>query len=40
MPRLAASVELFTIALKGDKDKGELELHWGTTALKAAFTGK
>jgi hypothetical protein len=38
--KLAASVEMFTIALKGDKDKGEFELHWGTTALKAAFTGK
>jgi len=38
--KLDASVEEFTIALKGEKDKGELELHWGTTALKAAFTGK
>jgi hypothetical protein len=38
--KLDASVELFTVALKGEKDKGELELHWGTTALKAAFTGK
>ena len=38
--KLDASVELFTIALKGEKDKGELELRWGTTALKAAFTGK
>jgi hypothetical protein len=38
--KLDASVELFTIALKGEKDKGEFELHWGTTALKAAFTGK
>ncbi len=38
--KLDASVEVFTVALKGDKDKGELELHWGTTALKAAFTGK
>ena len=38
--KLDASVELFTIALKGEKDKGELEMHWGTTALKAAFTGK
>jgi hypothetical protein len=38
--KLDASVELFTIALKGEKDKGELELHWGTIALKAAFTGK
>jgi len=38
--RLDPSVEQFTIALKGEKEKGELELHWGTTALKAAFTGK
>lgn len=38
--KLDASVEQFTIALKGEKDKGELELHWGTTALKTGFTGK
>jgi hypothetical protein len=38
--KLDASVEQFTIALSGEKDKGELQLHWGTTALKAAFTGK
>ena len=38
--KLDASVEQFTIALKGEKDKGELELHWGTTALKTAFTAK
>ena len=38
--KLDSSVEMFTIALKGEKDKGALELHWGTTALKAAFTGK
>jgi hypothetical protein len=37
---LPQSVEQFTIALAGDKDKGTLELHWGTTALKTAFTGK
>jgi hypothetical protein len=37
---LAASVELFTVNLKGEKDKGEFEMQWGTTALKAAFTGK
>jgi hypothetical protein len=34
------SVEMFSIALKGEMDKGEFEMHWGTTALKAAFTGK
>ena len=38
--KLAASVEEFTIALKGEKEKGEFEMHWGTTALKAAFTAK
>jgi hypothetical protein len=38
--KLDTSVEMFTIALKGEKDKGEFEMHWGTTALKAAFTGK
>jgi len=37
---LPASVEDFTIDLKAEKDKGELVLSWGTTALKAAFTGK
>jgi hypothetical protein len=34
------SVELFTIELRGDKGKGELEMKWGTTSLKAAFTAK
>ncbi len=38
--KLDASVEQFTIALKGEKDKGEFEMHWGTTALKTTFTGK
>jgi Protein of unknown function (DUF2911) len=38
--KLDASVEMFTIALKGEKDKGEFEMQWGATALKAAFTGK
>jgi Protein of unknown function (DUF2911) len=38
--KLDASVEQFTIDLKGDKDKGELKLLWGTTALGASFTGK
>lgn len=40
MSKLATSVEEFTIDLKGEKDKGELTLSWGTTALKGAFTGK
>ena len=38
--KLDASVEQFTIDLKGDKDKGELVLRWGTTALATSFTGK
>jgi len=38
--KLDSSVEMFTIALEGEKDKGEFEMHWGTTALKAPFTGK
>jgi hypothetical protein len=38
--KLDASVEQFTIALKGEKDKGEFEMHWGTIALKTTFTGK
>ena len=38
--KLDGSVETFTIALKGEKEKGELELQWGTTALKTAFTAK
>jgi hypothetical protein len=37
---LAADVEQFTIDLKGEKEKGELTLSWGKTALKAAFTAK
>jgi hypothetical protein len=38
--KLAASVETFTIELKGEKDKGELKLTWGTTALGTTFTAK
>ena len=37
---LSADVEQFTIDLTGDKDKGELALRWGKTALRATFTGK
>jgi hypothetical protein len=38
--KLAASVEMFTIVLEGEKNAGELELQWGTTSLKTSFTGK
>jgi len=38
--KLEASVEMFTIDISGEKDKGELKLTWGTTALKAPFTAK
>jgi hypothetical protein len=35
-----ANVETFTIDVRGEKEKGEIELQWGETSLKAAFTGK
>jgi hypothetical protein len=38
--KLPASVETFTIDLKGEKDKGEFTMSWGTTAMKAAFTAR
>lgn len=37
---LPESVETFTIELRGEKNKGELELAWGTVAFKAAFTAE
>ena len=37
---LPASIETFTIELTASKDKGEFAMKWGTTALKAGFTGK
>ena len=40
MAKLPASVEQFTIEVKGEKDQGELSLSWGVTGLKAAFSGK
>jgi hypothetical protein len=38
--KLPASVELLTIEVKGEKDKGEFSMSWGTTALKADFSAK
>ncbi len=37
---LPASMETFTIDLKGEKDKGEFTMSWGTTAMKAPFTAR
>ena len=38
--KLPASVETFIIELKGEKDRGEFSMSWGTTAMKAPFTAK
>jgi hypothetical protein len=38
--KLPASVEALTIEVKGDKNKGEFSLSWGTTALKTDFSAK
>lgn len=38
--KLKESVETFTIELAGEKDRGELSMAWGDTALKAPFTAK
>jgi hypothetical protein len=38
--KLPESVELFTIDITGEKDKGELKLSWGSTALATTFTAK
>ena len=35
-----ASVELFTIDVKGEQDKGEIKLSWGSIALGTTFTAK
>jgi hypothetical protein len=35
-----ASAEMFTVDLQGEKDKGELRMQWGTTALRADFTAQ
>ncbi len=37
---LTESVEIFTIELKGEEDKGSFTMSWGTTAFSASFTGK
>jgi hypothetical protein len=34
------SAETFTVDLKGEGNKGEFRMQWGTTALKTDFTGK
>jgi Protein of unknown function (DUF2911) len=38
--KLTESVETFTIEVHGEKDKGDLELRWGTMSLKAPFKAK
>ncbi len=37
---LTESIEMFTIELKADGNAGEFKMMWGTTGLKAGFTGK
>lgn len=38
--KLPASIETLTIEVKGEKNKGEFCLSWGTTTLKADFSAK
>jgi hypothetical protein len=38
--KAAAAAEQFTIDLKGEGNKGQLVLTWGTTTLSAPFTAK
>ena len=40
MAKAPASVEMLTIDLKGEKEKGTFTLSWGDVSLKTAFTGK
>ena len=38
--RAEGSAEMFTVDLTGEGSTGEFRMQWGTTALKADFTGK
>ena len=38
--KVDAEMEMFTIDLKGEGNKGKLKLSWGKTALWTEFTGK
>jgi hypothetical protein len=40
LDKVEPGVEMFTVELQGDKDKGEFVMKWGTTTLQASFTGK
>jgi hypothetical protein len=37
---LPESVELMTIELSGQADRGEFRLSWGRTSLSTSFTGR
>jgi hypothetical protein len=38
--KVEPSVEMFTVELTGDNDKGEFAMLWGTTSLKTSFAAK
>jgi hypothetical protein len=40
LAKAPASVEMLTIDLKGEKEKGTFTMSWGDVSLKTAFTGK